>query len=189
METQYSLLTGNRMSNQSLASPIDIFNTAIADAERILTIFDNLDKASQQEHEVLKRAALVMALTAWETFIECWMHALVVQKLGLLENSFAGNYIKRKFKDAINRLHNPDSNKVRHLSLEFLEYDVTTKWRFNNYDPESACKKLNMYLSLRGEAVHQARASDDPKNPHLVKREELEKAIRFFRELVKATAV
>lgn len=175
------------MSIQSISNPTDIFNTAIADAERLLEIFDKLPPTERKDHEVLKRAALVMTLTAWETFIESWLHSLVMQKLGPLHNSFAGNYIAKKFKDAINRLHNPDSSKVRQLSVEFLDYDVTAKWRFNNYDQEAACAKLNKYLSLRGEAVHQGRSSDDPKNPHLVKRDDLDKAIRFFRELVKVT--
>ncbi len=168
-------------------NPTAIFDTAIADAERLLELFDKLPQAERKDNEVLKRAALVMTLTAWETFIESWLRALVNQKLGSLHNSFAGNYINKKFTEAINRLHNPDSSKVRQLSLEFLEFDVTTKWRFNNYDPETACAKLNKYLSLRGEVVHQGRSSDDPKHPHLVKRDELDKAIRFFRELVKVT--
>ena len=171
----------------ALENPTAIFDTAIADAERLLELFDKLSKPEQQANEVLKRAALVMTLTAWETFIESWLRALVNQKLGSVQNSFTGNYINKKFTEAINRLHNPDSSKVRQLSIEFLEFDVTAKWRFNNYDQETACAKLNKYLSLRGEAVHQGRSSDDPKNPHLVKRDELDKAIRFFRELVKVT--
>ncbi len=168
-------------------NPSAIFETAIADAARLLELFDKLPAVERKDNEVLKRAALVMTLTAWETFIESWLRTLVNQKLGSLHNSFAGNYINKKFSDAINRLHNPDSSKVRQLSIEFLEFDVTAKWRFNNYDQETACAKLNKYLSLRGEVVHQGRSSHDPKNPHLVKRDELDKAIRFFKCLVDAT--
>ena len=51
-------------------NPTAIFDTAIADAERLLELFDKLSKPEQQANEVLKRAALVMTLTAWETFIE-----------------------------------------------------------------------------------------------------------------------
>ncbi len=46
------------------------FETAIADAERLLVLFDKLPQQERQPHEVLKRAALIMTLTAWETYIE-----------------------------------------------------------------------------------------------------------------------
>jgi hypothetical protein len=45
-------------------NPTAIFDTAIADAERLLELFDKLSKPEQQANEVLKRAALVMAFTA-----------------------------------------------------------------------------------------------------------------------------
>ncbi len=51
-------------------NPTAIFDTAIADAERLLELFDKLSPAERKDNEVLKRAALVMTLTAWETFIE-----------------------------------------------------------------------------------------------------------------------
>jgi hypothetical protein len=54
MEMQRLLRNGNRMSNQSLAAPLDIFNTAIADAERILTLFDKLDNAWLREAKAIK---------------------------------------------------------------------------------------------------------------------------------------
>lgn len=54
------------------ANPTAIFDTAISDAERLLELFDKLSKPEQQANEVLKRAALVMTLIAWETFIKSW---------------------------------------------------------------------------------------------------------------------
>ncbi|MFN6262745.1 MAG: HEPN domain-containing protein [Chromatiaceae bacterium] len=141
-------------------NPTAIFDTAIADAERLLELFDKLSKPEQQANEVPKRAALVMTLTAWETFIEGWLRALINQKLGSLHNSFAGNYINKKFTEAINRLHNPDSSKVRQLSLESLKFDVTTKSSFTKNDQETVCTKLKKYLSLRSEVVHLGMSSN-----------------------------
>ncbi len=169
------------------ANPTAIFDTAISDAEKLLVLFDKLPQADRKDNEVLKRAALVMTLTAWETFIESWLRTQMCQKLAALKGSFAGDYIQKKFTDGINRLHNPDATKVRQLSLEFLQFDVTDQWQWNNFDKQMVCTQLNKYLALRGEVVHQGRSSHDPKNPHLVKRDELDKAIRFFRELVKVT--
>ncbi|WP_348731188.1 HEPN domain-containing protein [Rheinheimera texasensis] len=104
-------------------NPTAIFDTAIAlfiqSGERLLELFDKLSKPEQQANEVLKRSALVMTLTTWETFIESWLRTQMCQKLAALKGSFAGDYIQKKFTDAINRLHNPDAVKVRQLSLEF----------------------------------------------------------------------
>ena len=120
-------------------NPTAIFDTAIADAERLLELFDKLSPAERKDNEVLKRAALVMTLTAWETFIESWLKTQMCQKLTALKGSFAGDYIQKKFTDAINRLHNPDATKVRQLSLEFLQFDVTDQWLWNNLDKQAVC--------------------------------------------------
>lgn len=104
-------------------NPSAIFDTAIAlfvqSGERLLELFDKLSKPEQQANEVLKRAALVMTLTVWETFIESWLKAQICQKLAALKGSFAGDYIQKKFTESINQLNNPNSHKVRQLSLEF----------------------------------------------------------------------
>ncbi len=163
------------------------FETAIADAERLLVLFDKLPQQERQPHEVLKRAALIMTLTAWETYIEAWLKAQITQKLTALKGSFAGDYIHKKFTESINQLNNPNSHKVRQLSMEFLQSDITEHWFWNNLDKPAVCTQLNKYLALRGEVVHQGRSNAEPNAPHLVKRDEVEKAIKFFKELVKVT--
>lgn len=87
-------------------NPAAIFDTAIADAERLLELFDKLAPAKRKDNEVLKRATLVMTLTAWETFIESWLKTQMCQKRTALKDSFDGDYIQKKCTDAINRLHN-----------------------------------------------------------------------------------
>lgn len=167
------------------------FETAIADAERLLVPLlqktDKLPKPEQQANEVLKRAALIMTLTAWETYIEVWLNEQLSQKISVLKGSFTGDYIQKKLAIEIKRLNNPNSEKVRQLSLEFLQRDITESWVWSNYQPKTACTQLNSWLSKRGDAVHQGRNNADPKVPHLVKRDEVEKAIKFFKELVKVT--
>jgi hypothetical protein len=163
------------------------FETAIADAERLLVLFDKLPQQERQPNEVLKRAALIMTLTAWETFIEFWLKTQIEKKLTALKGSFAGDYIHKKFTESVNQLNNPNSHKVRQLSQEFLQLDITEHWLWNNFDKQAVCTQLNKYLTLRGEVVHQGRNNADPKVPHLVKRDEVEKAIKFFKELVKVT--
>lgn len=170
------------------------FETVIVDAERLLVPWlqktDKLPKPEQQPHEVLKRAALIMTLTVWETYIEAWLNEQLSQKISILKGWFASacgsiKSIQKKLDQEIKRLNNPNSEKVRQLSLEFLQRDITESWVWSNYQPKTACIQLNSWLSIRDDAVHQGRNNADPKVPHLVKRDEVEKAIKFFKELVK----
>mgnify|MGYP007112289159 CR=1 FL=1 len=129
------------------------FETAIADAERLLVLFDKLPQQERQPNEVLKRAALIMTLTAWETYIEALLLELVEKKACGIQGSYAGDFILKKLPK----------------------------------EPEDARTQLNVWLSKHGDIVHHGRENADPKAPHLVKRDEVEKAIKFFKELVKVT--
>lgn len=163
------------------------FETAIADAERLLVLFDKLPQQERQPNEVLKRAALIMTLTAWETYIGSLLLELVEKKICGIQGSYAGDFILKKLHKEIKQLHNPTSDKVKHLSEEYLQRNLTEFWHWNNVEPEDARIQLNAWLSKRGDVVHHGRQNDDPKTPHLVKREELDKAMRFFKELVRVT--
>ncbi|MDF3125062.1 HEPN domain-containing protein [Rheinheimera sp. 1928-s] len=172
------------------------FETAIADAEPLLVPWlpktDKQPKPEQQTNEVLKRAALTMTLTAWETYIEAWLNEQLCQKISILKGWFASacgsiKGIHKKFTESVNQLNNPNSHKVRQLSMEFLQSDITGHRLWNNFDKPAVCTQLNKYLTLRDEVVYKGRNNADPKVPHLVKRDEVEKAIKFFKELVKVT--
>lgn len=78
-------------------------------------------------------------------------------------------------------------SQVMRFLFVLQQRDITESWVWNNYQPKAACTQLNSWLSKRGDAVHQGRNNADPKVPHLVKRDEVEKAIKFFKELVKVT--
>ena len=57
-----------------------------------------------------------------------------------------------------------------------------------HYSPPQAKKALNELISKRGDAAHKANTSINPSiNPHLINRNDLEKAIRFLKGLVSAT--
>lgn len=180
------------MTNQkqvSLLCPQTIFNIAIGDAERLLAMFDNLPSEQHKENEVLKRAAYVMTFTAWESFFECWIEQQVLNRLAPLNDDFAANYMQSRLKNSISRLHNPTSAKVKELSKEYLQQDVTESWKWANFQQKTACEYLDKLLSRRGDLVHQARTSNDPKHPHAVKRDDVDKAIRFLKGLVGAMVV
>lgn len=167
------------------------FESGIKDAEELLAHFDSLNhKAPASNAEVLKRAALVMAFTAWETYVEDRLVEEVKAKLGFVAGSPLGDFVLKKLERDLKTFHNPDSEKTRRIFLDYLRLDVTEGWNWQHYDPKRAAASLNAGIIKRGEAVHRSRpASNGVPQAHLIKRDELEKTIRFIRDLVKATDV
>lgn len=164
------------------------FANSIEDAVMLLQHFDSAHKKSPEDAEVLKRAGLVMALTAWETFVEDRIREAVQMRLRALDGSSVSKFVLRRLDDELKRFHNPTSEKTKRLFMDFLEIDVTTYWKWAGYDVASAKKTLDDFIAKRGDAVHRSKpTSTEAPLPHLVKRDELDKAIRFLRSLVDET--
>ena len=85
----------------------------------------------------------------------------------------------------LKRFYNPNTERTKRLFNDYFEVDITEGWSWSNYDVALARKTLDAIISKRGDAAHQANTS--PNAPHIVKRDELEKAIRFLMGLVEAT--
>lgn len=165
------------------------FAEAIKDAENLLGHFDKLNtQPPPPEIEVLKRAGLVMAMTAWETYVEDRVQEVVAVRLSGLTDSDLGNFVKSRLDEEIKRLHNPTSEKTLQIFRDYAGKDLLPHWKWNNVDPDTAKRKLNGYLKLRGDVVHRSRVNvKSPSQPHPVTRDELQKAVYFLKELVKAT--
>ena len=164
------------------------FDSSIEDSSILLAHFDSVHKASPESAEVLKRAGLVMALTAWETYVEDRVIEAVQARLRVLEGSSVGKFVSGKLDEELKRFHNPTSEKTKRLFLDYLEVDVTSGWKWLNFEPTTARKTLDELISKRGDAVHRSKPTNGgPPAPHLVKRDDLEKAIRFLKGLVAAT--
>ena len=154
-----------------------------------MELFDEInDKPPPPRAEVLKRAGLVMALTAWETYVEDRLEEEMSKKLDVLRGCYVGNFVLNKLKHDLKQFHNPTSDKCKRIFQEYLGFDVTEGWAWANFKSEGARKTLNDWISKRGEAVHRSKpATSGSPTPHVVKREELEKLIRFIRGLVQAS--
>lgn len=164
------------------------FVTSIEDASSLLAHFDLLHRQGTENAEVLKRAGLVMALTAWETYIEDRILEAVHARLKAVNGSPIGKFVSTKLTEELKRFHNPTSEKTRKLFLDYLEVDVCAAWKWTNYDPTTARKRLDDLIAKRGDAVHRSKPpSAGAPAPHLVNRDDLEKAIRFLKGLVEAT--
>lgn len=167
----------------------DVFAQSILDAENLLAHFNKLNtKPPPPEIEVLKRAGLIMAMTAWETYVEDRVVEASTARLHGLADSSIASFVQSKLADEIKRLHNPTSEKTIQLFRDYADIDLTNQWTWNNYDAKTVRERLNQYMKLRGDVVHRSRTiSPGPPQPHPVTKEELEKVIRFLRSLVSAT--
>lgn len=165
------------------------FALAIQDAENMLKHFNALNtKPPPPENEVLKRAGLIMAMTAWETYVEDRVREAATVRLSVLNDSAIGAFVTSKLKDEIKRLNNPNAEKTLQLFREYAGVDLEDKWCWNNFTAPQARERLNQLLKLRGDVVHRSRPfQPGPPVSHAVRKDELEKAIRFIKDLVSAT--
>lgn len=167
----------------------DVFALSIQDAENLLRHFNALNiKPPPPQIEVLKRAGLIMAMTAWETYVEDRVQEAAEQRLsGLLDSSIA-TFIKSRLDEEIRRLHNPTSDKTIQLFRDYAGVDLTERWMWNHFEPKLVRERLNHYMKLRGDVVHRSRpVGNDTSIAHPVKKEDLERVISFLKELVRVT--
>lgn len=173
---------------QPISRAATAFEGSIEDATILLQYFDDMRQQSAERAEVLKRAGLVMALTAWETYVEDRVVEAVQVRLRAIEGSPTANFVLGKLQDELKRFNNPASDKTKRLFLDYLNVDVTAGWKWLNFDPPLARKTLDEFIARRGNAVHRSRpVNGGPPTPHLVKRDDLDRAIRFLKGLVAAT--
>ena len=133
-------------------------------------------------------AGLILAMTAWETYVEDRLLELTTERLNALNDQTIARFVSRKLEEELSRLHNPDSAKTISLFRDYTGIDLESGWRWSNVDSSTAKQQLDRYLKLRGDVVHRSRVlcSEAP-NAHPVTKNELEKAIKFLKHLVDAT--
>ena len=165
------------------------FDRSIKDADELLARFDE-ENSTPTEHnaEVLKRAGLVMAMAAWETYVKDRFNEEFTVWLRAVDGSQVGKFVRKKKEEDLKRFFNPNSEKTKRLFFDYFEIDITQSWKWANDTVADAKKSLDSLVSKRGDAAHKANTiAKKNSESHLVKREELEKAIRFLKGLVSAT--
>jgi hypothetical protein len=167
------------------------FEHAIQDAADLLNHFDELNAGSllPSGAEVLKRASLVMALAALETYMEDRItEAVNAIASKAPEPDRLANFYKASLDNDLKYFHTPSVERVKTIFDKYLGMDVTEGWCWNHYDPSRARTELNRIVKKRCEIAHRSmRPVIGQSNPHAVTRDELRKHIRFIRDLVEAT--
>src|ERR1041385_1993917 len=127
------------------------FEHAIQDADDLLNHFDTLNKhPPPPEIEVLKRASLVMALAALETYVEDRIveAADAVSGRGSELNHLVKFY-KSSLENDLKFFHTPTSDRVKAIFIKYLSIDVTEGWTWNHYDPARVRNELNKIAKKR----------------------------------------
>ncbi|BAJ01317.1 HEPN domain-containing protein [Shewanella violacea] len=165
----------------------DNFENAIQDSERILQAYDQLNQIEgrEREPEELKRAALIMTLTAWETYVEDIIEERLTADLRTLEGSKVASFITSTLERELRYFHTPNSKNTKGMFERYLHLDVTEAWTWIDGDAEQVKSKLNQWIKKRGEAVH--RSVSDKQAAHLVNRQDMNKCLTFFKKLVETT--
>ena len=93
------------------------FDQSIKDAEELLGHFDAINtKPPPPNAEVLKRAGLIMAFTAWETYVEDRIaEGVKARIIAAGDGSTFGNFVQRRLDEELKRFHNPTAAKTRQL--------------------------------------------------------------------------
>ncbi|MCC4589575.1 HEPN domain-containing protein [Xanthomonas euvesicatoria] len=164
------------------------FNHAIQDAVDLINHFDRLNsQPPPPENEVLKRASLVMALAALETYFEDRLQEAVDALAGSGE-SFLSRFLRDSLAHDLKTFHTPSTDRVRPMFLKYLGRDITEGWRWNQMEPAQARAELNALARKRGSIAHRAgRPATGSATKHAVSRDDLRRHLHFIRQLVLAT--
>lgn len=166
----------------------NVFDVSIQDAERILEAYEHMKNIPDLERdpEELKRAALIMILTAWETYVEDKISEEVAMQTKVLQGSHIGDFISNTLEKDLKFFHTPNSKKTKEIFERFLGIDVTEHWSWPGYEEQERTRaKLNEWIKKRGDAVH--RSVTDKQVTHLISKPDAEKCIKFFKMLVEVT--
>lgn len=171
---------------------LEAFKHAIQDSTDLLNHFDALNtKPPPPDIEVLKRASLVMALAALETYFE----DRIVEAVGTIcAKGNADNPIQSFYRNSLEidlrSFHSPSTDRVRQIFQKYLSLDVSDAWSWNNCDPTKAKAELNRLVKKRGDIAHRSlRPTSGEAQPkqHAVTRGDLRKHIHFITQIASTT--
>jgi hypothetical protein len=170
-----------------MSKSLEKFKVSIQDSKNLLELFNKHGKTDPECFEVLKRAGLIMAMTAWETYVEDRLTEALEQQTKIIKGSSLGDFVQKKLDEELKRFNTPRSDKTKKLYSDFLGIDdVTEGWKWSNYEPQKAREQLNRWIELRGDVVHHSKDVSASPRPHAVKKEDLAKCITFLIGLVNA---
>ncbi len=171
---------------------LEAFNHAIQDATDLANHFDTLNTQPPPPNiEVLKRASVVMALAALETYFE---DRIVEAVNAICTRNNASNQIKNFYRNSLERdlktFNSPSTDRVRQIFRKYLSLDVSYAWSWNHCKPAEAKEKLNELVKKRGDIAHRSLRpmnGEGQSKQHAVTRDELRRCIYFVTKIAETT--
>lgn len=166
------------------------FQYSIKDATDLLDHFDSINTNPPPSNaEVLKRASLIMALAALETYIEDRItEASKKITANNTQNEKLQTFFTKSLQNDLKTFHTPSTVRIKSIFDKYFDIDVTTGWEWNNFDQSKVKSELDIIAKKRGDVAHRSlRPQPGHPMPHAVTRDELSKHIRFICNLVTAT--
>ncbi len=194
------------------------FEFAINDVDLLLKLHDTETKRQRgrpsRQIECFKRAAIILAITAWESFIEDTIRNCAERRITAARspadvqrtfNSVADGWLKMqrtppdlagwagegwkvrlatKLEDDLQALNTPNTENIKTLSKRYLDLDITLRWSWKGAKRLTAAYRLDQLIRLRGELAHRG---PDLFEGASVRREQVEDARRLLRRLVECT--
>jgi hypothetical protein len=171
---------------------LQAFDHAIQDSTDLLKHFDALNtKPPPSDIEVLKRASLVLALAALETYFE----DRIVEAVEALCSKSGGSdglagFYRQSLDVDLRSFHSPSTDRVRQIFQKYLQIDVSEGWTWNHYDSIKARAELNRLVKKRGDIAHRSlrpTLGEAQPRQHAVTRDDLRKHIHFITQVANAT--
>lgn len=165
------------------------FEQAIQEAENLLLCFDRLNlQSAGTELEVLKRAGLLMAMTAWQNYVEDRLQEAVNARWAEAADDGLARFVQSGLDEAIGYPQAPSAEKTLQMFRELARRDLLPHWHWDGVDAQAAGEKLNGYLVLQGNVQRRRPVHvEGPARAHPVARDDLQGALHFLRALVEAT--
>lgn len=173
---------------------LETFEHALQDSTDLLKHFDALNtKPPPPDIEVLKRASLVMALAALETYFEDRIQEAVNAVCRNVESdNVLAKFILDSIQTDLKYFHSPSTDRVKQIYKKYLDIDITEGWSWNNCDQAKAKSELNRLVKKRGDIAHRSlrpTVKGAPPQQHAVTRDSLRKNIHFITQLANASDV
>jgi hypothetical protein len=168
------------------------FDYAMEDAGRLLAMHDAETRRHKgrpsRQLEVLKRAAVIVSVTAWESFIEdairvygmyrlemaktpndvsAWFNSVAQAwlqghpqppKIAIWTGSQWKELLKRKLESDLQTLNTASPDNIKSLSKLYVGSNVCESWKWTRTSAKNAAQQLDDLIVLRGELVHRSLA-------------------------------
>lgn len=166
-----------------MSSTLELFYKGIEDAESILSIYDSHNQngekvkdfypAGMPNIDVLKRACVIMAFTAFESFFENNVRDINSKQI----NDFSND----KRNKLLEHFHNPTSENITKLYKTWFGIENCLKAiTFDGRNTDDICKQLDDYLKIRGQIVHVQKT--DSTSQDIAKRDNVLKILGFLKK-------